>query len=45
MLQIEELKKEEKLLLEIRRHWIVYIMIGIYACVGLIISTMMFAVF
>lgn len=45
MLQIEELKKEEKLLLEIRRHWIVYIMIGIYALVWIIISIMMFAIF
>lgn len=45
MLKIENLKEWEKVKLEVRRHWIVYVMIGIYSCVWIIISSSTFAIF
>ena len=45
MSPIENLKEWEKLSIEIRRHWIVYVMIWIYAMVGIIISTITFSLF
>lgn len=45
MLSIENLKKGEKLKVEIRRHWIVYVMVGIFALVWVFITTITFTIF
>lgn len=45
MLPIENLKEWEKLKVAIRRHWIVYVMIGIYALIWIIITTATFSIF
>ena len=45
MLAIENLKEWETLKVEIRRHWIVYVMVAIYALLWVFISSITFAIF
>jgi hypothetical protein len=45
MLPIENLKQWEVVKAAIRRHWIVYVFVGLYAMVGFIISITTFSIF
>ena len=45
MLQIENLKEWEKLQMEVRRHWIVYVLVAVYALIWVIISVSTFSIF
>lgn len=45
MLPIEGLKQWEKIQIEVRRHWVVYLIVLLYALVGVIISVSTFSIF
>ncbi|MCP4522940.1 MAG: PH domain-containing protein [Candidatus Gracilibacteria bacterium] len=45
MLQLQHLKEGEKLEMEIRRHWVIYIFLGMYFLIGVFISAMTYSFF
>lgn len=42
---LENLKPGEKVEKVIRRHWIVYVMVGVYALGGLMLTVVIFSIF
>ena len=45
MLQLENLREWEKVEMVLRRHWIVFVILGIHALVGLIINVVLHSIF